>query len=73
MRRFRYGWGTFKVDWALSGPVPWLAPQGREAAVVHAGDSLADLVAFTPSFEVVGTWVAGQSVGSMGEASGVSH
>ena len=23
MRRFRYGWGTFKMDWALSGPVPW--------------------------------------------------
>ncbi len=47
MRRFRYGWGTFKADWALSGAVPWLAPQGREAAVVHAGDSLADLIAFT--------------------------
>ena len=43
MRRFRYGWGTFKMDWALSGPVPWPAPEARESAVVHAGDSLADL------------------------------
>jgi phytoene dehydrogenase-like protein len=44
---FRYGWGTFKMDWALSGPVPWLASEARESAVVHAGDSLADLTAFT--------------------------
>lgn len=47
MRRFRYAWGTFKMDWALSGPVPWLSEEAREAAVVHAGDSLADLAAFT--------------------------
>ena len=25
IRRFRFGWGTFKMDWALSGPVPWTA------------------------------------------------
>lgn len=47
MRRFRYGWGTFKMDWALSGPVPWLATEARESAVVHTGDSLSDLIAFT--------------------------
>jgi len=47
LQKFRYGWGTFKMDWALSGPVPWSAPEAREAAVVHAGDSIADLVAFT--------------------------
>jgi phytoene dehydrogenase-like protein len=47
MRRFRYGWGTFKMDWALSGPVPWTSAEARESAVVHAGDSLADLTAFT--------------------------
>src|SRR6185437_12885783 len=46
-REFVYGWGTFKMDWALSGPVPWTMPEGREAAVVHAGDSLKDLIAFT--------------------------
>jgi phytoene dehydrogenase-like protein len=46
-RRFRYGWGTFKVDWALAGPVPWECPEARQSAVVHAGDSLADLIAFT--------------------------
>jgi phytoene dehydrogenase-like protein len=47
MKRFRYGWGTFKMDWALSGPVPWQSAEARESAVVHAGDSLADLRAFT--------------------------
>jgi phytoene dehydrogenase-like protein len=47
IRRFRYGWGTFKMDWALSGPVPWRADQARESAVVHTGDSIADLTAFT--------------------------
>jgi phytoene dehydrogenase-like protein len=47
VRRFRYGWGTFKLDWALAGPVPWTAAEAQESAVVHAGDSLADLIAFT--------------------------
>jgi phytoene dehydrogenase-like protein len=47
IRRFRYGWGTFKMDWALSAPVPWSAPEACEAAVVHAGDSIDDLIDFT--------------------------
>lgn len=47
MTRFRHGWGTFKMDWALAGPVPWLAEQARESAVVHTGDSIDDLIAFT--------------------------
>jgi phytoene dehydrogenase-like protein len=47
MKRFRYGWGTFKMDWALSGAVPWRVAEARESAVVHAGDSLADLRRFT--------------------------
>ncbi len=47
MRRFRYAWGTFKMDWALSAAVPWSHPEARDSAVVHAGDSLADLGQFT--------------------------
>jgi phytoene dehydrogenase-like protein len=47
MRKFRYGWGTFKMDWALAGPVPWSADEARDSAVVHAGDSVEDLTAFT--------------------------
>jgi phytoene dehydrogenase-like protein len=47
MRRFRYGFGTFKMDWALDGPVPWSAEAPASAAVVHASDSLDGLAAFT--------------------------
>lgn len=47
IRHFRYGWGTFKMDWALAGPVPWLAEEARQSAVVHAGDSIDDLIRFT--------------------------
>jgi phytoene dehydrogenase-like protein len=35
LERFRYGPGVCKVDWALSGPVPWQAPACREAGTVH--------------------------------------
>ncbi|KIG13660.1 Phytoene dehydrogenase [Enhygromyxa salina] len=47
MANFAQGWGTFKLDWALDGPVPWSCELAREAAVVHAGDSLEDLRSFT--------------------------
>jgi phytoene dehydrogenase-like protein len=47
MQSFPYGWGTFKLDWALSGAVPWSVEAARESAVVHAGDSLDDLTRFT--------------------------
>ena len=35
--RFQRGPGVFKVDWALSGPVPWSAESCRRAATVHVG------------------------------------
>src|SRR5436190_6347473 len=47
MKRFPQGWGTFKVDWALSTPVPWQVEAARESAVVHAGESVDDLSRFT--------------------------
>jgi phytoene dehydrogenase-like protein len=47
MHNFASGWGTFKLDWALDGPVPWSCELARDAAVVHAGDSLEDLRSFT--------------------------
>lgn len=47
MQAFEQGFGTFKVDWALSEPVPWAAEEARQSAVVHAGDSLEDLTRFT--------------------------
>jgi phytoene dehydrogenase-like protein len=46
MRRFPSGFGTFKVDWALAGPVPWKVEAARSSAVVHVGESLGDLARF---------------------------
>jgi phytoene dehydrogenase-like protein len=35
MARYAYGPGICKVDWALRGPVPWSAPECREAGTLH--------------------------------------
>lgn len=43
VRRFEYGSGTVKVDWALDAPVPWLDPEVNRAGTVHVTDSLDDL------------------------------
>jgi phytoene dehydrogenase-like protein len=32
-----------KVDWALDGPVPWLAAECRRAATVHVGGTFDDI------------------------------
>jgi phytoene dehydrogenase-like protein len=45
LRRWRYGTGAFKLDYALSAPVPWTAGEAREAAVVHVGGELGELTA----------------------------
>ncbi|MBY8885896.1 NAD(P)/FAD-dependent oxidoreductase [Streptomyces sp. PTM05] len=42
-RGFRYGPATFKVDYALDGPVPWTAPQARRAGTVHLGPSYGEI------------------------------
>jgi len=36
-RGYRYGPGAFKLDWALSGPIPWRDPRCATAATVHLG------------------------------------
>ncbi len=43
LRRFRYGPGIFKVDWALDGPVPWAAPECRETPTIHLGGTLEEI------------------------------
>jgi len=35
--------GTFKVDWALSGPIPWSDPAVATAGTVHIADGLDEL------------------------------
>jgi phytoene dehydrogenase-like protein len=41
--RFRNGPGVFKVDWALSGPVPWSAEECRRTATVHLGGTFEEV------------------------------
>jgi phytoene dehydrogenase-like protein len=41
--RFRYGPGVCKVDWALSGPVPWTAEVCRETPTLHLGGSFEEI------------------------------
>jgi phytoene dehydrogenase-like protein len=43
--RFRYGPGVFKVDYALSEPVPWTHPAGRETACLHLGGTIEEIAA----------------------------
>jgi phytoene dehydrogenase-like protein len=44
LRRFRYGPGAFKVDWALSEPIPWRDPSCALSATVHIGASLDEMI-----------------------------
>ena len=43
--RYRYGPGVFKIDYALSGPMPWTAAECRQAGVVHVGGTLEEIAA----------------------------
>jgi phytoene dehydrogenase-like protein len=45
LKRYRYGPGIFKVDFALDGPVPWEAEECRRAGTVHLGATLDEISA----------------------------
>lgn len=45
LERFRYGPGSFKVDYALDGPVPWTAEACSRAGSVHVGGTLEEVAA----------------------------
>ncbi|GGV99066.1 hypothetical protein GCM10010230_24250 [Streptomyces narbonensis] len=40
LERFQWDFATFKVDWALAGPVPWTAPGAVGAGTVHLADGV---------------------------------
>jgi phytoene dehydrogenase-like protein len=42
-RGFRYGPASFKIDYALDGPVPWRAPEAARAGTVHLGSTFAEI------------------------------
>lgn len=43
LENYRHGPGVFKVDWALSDPIPWRAAACRQAGTVHVGPTLAEM------------------------------
>ncbi len=45
LRRYRYGPGTFKIDWALDGPIPWRDPRCLQASTVHVGGTFEEVAA----------------------------
>ena len=45
LQQFRYGPGVFKLDLALSGPIPWTNEHCRKAGTVHVGGKLTELMA----------------------------
>ncbi len=45
LERYRYGMGTFKVDWALDAAVPWRDDRVALSATVHLGGTFDEIAA----------------------------
>ena len=45
LKRYRYGPGVFKVDFAIDGPIPWAAEGCKRAGTVHLGGTLEEVAA----------------------------
>jgi phytoene dehydrogenase-like protein len=45
LKSYRYGPGVFKIDWALSAPIPWTASECAQAGTVHLGGTLDEIAA----------------------------
>jgi len=58
LARFEYGPGVFKIDYALSAPIPWRSPVCAGAATVHVGGT----------FEEIARSEAAASAGRIAEA-----
>lgn len=46
LKRFQWDFATFKVDWALNGPVPWACPEAAHAGTVHLAEGVDGLTRF---------------------------
>ncbi|MCB5909045.1 phytoene desaturase family protein [Streptomyces pinistramenti] len=42
-RNVTYGPSVFKIDYAMSAPVPWTAPEARQAGTVHIGPTSGEI------------------------------
>ena len=45
LERYDYGPAVFKLDWALSGPIPWKDPECARASTVHVGGTIEEIAA----------------------------
>jgi phytoene dehydrogenase-like protein len=45
LEKFQYGAGVFKIDYALSEPIPWTARECFEAGTVHVGGTFEEVAA----------------------------
>jgi len=45
LRQYKYGPGAFKMDWALSEPIPWRAKECLRAGTVHLCGTLEEIAA----------------------------
>jgi phytoene dehydrogenase-like protein len=45
LRRYRHGPGSFKVEFAVQGGVPWTHEESRRAGTVHVGGTLEEIAA----------------------------
>ena len=45
LEKYNYGPGVFKVDYALSEPIPWLDPNCGRASTVHVGGTMREIAA----------------------------
>ncbi len=43
LEKYHYGPGSFKMDWALDGPIPWKAAECRRAGTVHVGGTFEEI------------------------------
>lgn len=43
LKKYRYGMGVFKIDWALDGPIPFTAHECRQAGTIHLGNTLEEI------------------------------
>jgi phytoene dehydrogenase-like protein len=51
LQKFRYGPGVFKVDYALSSPIPWKSDKCRLAATVHLGGAFDEIAESENGFD----------------------
>jgi phytoene dehydrogenase-like protein len=50
LQRYRYGPGVFKLDYALTGPIPWRARECARAGTVHLGGTLDEIAEWEAGF-----------------------